>query len=67
MAKQYATEHGYEGSVAEAFIGVFIKNFEKGEKDARTEVAKNALALGLSIEQVSKISGLSVEEISKLV
>ena len=39
---------------------------EKGEKNAKVEAAKNFLAMGLSIEQVAKGTGLSVKDIEKL-
>ncbi len=38
----------------------------EGAKEAKIETAKNALALGLSIEHVSKISGLTIEEIEAI-
>ena len=43
-----------------------IKARQEGRKDAQIEVAKNALALSLPIEQISKISGLSEKEIIKI-
>ena len=39
---------------------------EEGAREAKIESAKNALAMNLTIEQTSKISGLSIEEIQKL-
>ena len=39
---------------------------EKGSQEKALENAKNALALGLDIKTISKITGLSIEEIEKL-
>ena len=39
---------------------------EAGMKQKAVEAAKNALSLNLSIEQVSKITGLPVEQIQQL-
>ena len=39
---------------------------EKGSQEKALENAKNALALGLDFETISKITGLSMEEIEKL-
>ena len=81
LAKKRAREKGFEGEVAEAFIKVFIENFEKGEKigaekerakaeaekkELKIETAKNLLKMGLSVEQISQATGLSIEELQKL-
>jgi predicted transposase/invertase (TIGR01784 family) len=42
------------------------RGLTKGEKRGKAEAARNALALGLSIEQVASITGLSANEISRL-
>ena len=39
---------------------------EKGSQENAIKNAKNALALGLDFETISKITGLSMEEIEKL-
>ena len=39
---------------------------EKGSKETSIENAKNAIALGLADETISKITGLSLEDIAKL-
>ena len=39
---------------------------KEGRKEGRQESARNALALGLSLAQIAKITGLSEEEIGKL-
>ena len=40
---------------------------EKGEKNAKVESAKKMLRDGLSIELVSKYSGLSIDDVSNLI
>ena len=42
------------------------KGLEKGVRDAKFDAAKNALTLGLSAEQASKITGLTLQEIENL-
>ena len=39
---------------------------KEGRKEGLQESARNALALGLSLAQIAKITGLSEEEIGKL-
>jgi predicted transposase YdaD len=39
---------------------------QKGEQKKALEIAKNAIQLGLSNEEISKLTGLSVDEVSKL-
>jgi len=39
---------------------------EKEKKAEKIESAKRALSMGLSVEQVSKITGLSLDEVRKL-
>ena len=39
---------------------------EKGKKENTIENAKNAIAIGLKNEDISKITGLSIEEIENL-
>ena len=42
------------------------EGFAEGEHNAKIETARNFLRLGLSVEQVSKGTGLTIEEIKKL-
>jgi len=50
-----------EGIVEGEKVGI-----EKGEKQAKIEIAKNSLSLGLDIETISKLTGLSIEEIKQI-
>jgi len=42
------------------------RGIEKGEKQAKIEIAKKSLLKGLDIETISDLTGLSIEEIQKL-
>ena len=42
------------------------EGFDEGELFGKQEDARNALALGLSIDQISQITGLSIEDIQAL-
>ena len=46
--------------------GVVDNSFHEGEANKAVEIARSSLKEGLSIELISKITGLSVEEIEKL-
>jgi predicted transposase/invertase (TIGR01784 family) len=39
---------------------------EEGKAEDKIEVTKNALAMGLSVEQIEKLTGMSREEIEQL-
>jgi len=43
-----------------------VEGEKVGEKKAKIESARNALSLGLSVEQVATITGLSIEEVENL-
>ena len=40
--------------------------YEDGSQQAKIETAKNFISMGLSVEQISKGTGLSVEEIKSI-
>jgi predicted transposase/invertase (TIGR01784 family) len=42
------------------------EGIEKGEYKKSIETAKNLLSMGLTIEQISKATGLSLDDIEKL-
>ena len=52
--------------LAEAHEDGVKQGFEQGSKENALENAKNAIALGLDNETISKITGLSLEEIESL-
>ena len=43
-----------------------VEGIEKGKTEEKLEIAKNAKDLGLSVEQIQKLTGLSINEIEKL-
>ena len=57
-AKQVWYEEGVEDGIE--------KGLERGQEKGREAVAKNALANGLSIEMIQKITGLDIKTIEKL-
>ena len=59
-------EEEIETRISDAKIEGEKIGVEKGERRKAIEMARNALALGLPIEQIAKISGLSSEEIEQL-
>ena len=43
------------------------QGIQQGSQQAKIQTAKNFISMGLSVEQVSKGTGLSIEEINALV
>jgi hypothetical protein len=64
---QVSYEEGViEHNRSEARIEGIAEGIEKGKIEEKLEIAKNAKALGLSIEQIQKLTNLSTEEIDRL-
>ena len=61
-AEEEAKERGYNAGIEEGIE----KGIEQGSKEKAFENAKNAIAIGLDSETISKITGLSIEEIEHL-
>ena len=61
-AEEEAKEQGYNAGIEEGIE----KGIEQGSKEKAFENAKNAIAIGLDSETVSKITGLSIAEIEQL-
>lgn len=60
-------EHDVEERAMQRGISQGIeRGISQGERKASVEAARNALALGIPVEQVAKITGLSVAEIGEL-
>ena len=70
LAKRKASENGFEGEAADAFVSAFVENFKKGyaegEKKAKIETARSLLSMGLTVEQIAQGTGLSIEDVEKL-
>lgn len=61
-----AQKEGLEKGMAEGMAQGIKQGIEKGEKNKAIEIAKNAKNIGLSLEQIIKLTGLSKEEIKSL-
>ena len=81
LAKKNASENGFEGEAADAFVSAFVENFKKGyaegmaeerakaEKEKlaeKIEMVKRMLAKGLDISDIADFTGLSVDEIKAI-
>ena len=70
LAKKRASENGFEGEAADAFVSAFVENFKKGyaegEKKAKIETARSLLSMGLTVEQIAQATKSSITEIEKL-
>ena len=62
MEYDYATD--IEVQREEAFEKGVIKGVSQGEHQKAIETAKNLLEMKLSVENISKATGLSIEEIN---
>ena len=73
-AEEEAKERGYNAGIEEGIEKGIEQGIEKGieqgieqgSKEKAFESAKNAIAIGLDSETISKITGLSIEEIERL-
>ena len=65
------TEYDYDTDIAvqrqEAYEDGMEQGIQQGSQQAKIQTAKNFISMGLSVEQVSKGTGLSIEEINALV
>ena len=65
-AEEEAKERGYNAGIEEGIEKGIEQGIEQGSKEKAFENAKNAIAIGLDSETISKITGLSIEEIEHL-
>ena len=61
-----AEEKGLQQGIEKGIEQGIEKGIEQGERKKAIEVAKNAKSIGLSCEQIIKLTGLSKEEIESL-
>jgi predicted transposase/invertase (TIGR01784 family) len=66
MELQMQWAEGKEEGKAEGKEEGKAEGREEGKAEDKIEVAKNALAMGLSVEQIEKLTGMSREEIEQL-
>ena len=57
---------GLKNGIAQGLEKGMAQGLEKGMREKALEVARNALGMGLSIQQAAKISGLDESELAKL-
>ena len=65
-AIETAREKGLTEGLEKGLERGLKKGKEEGEHDAKIETAQNLLSMGLSVNQISKATGLSIEEIKLL-
>ena len=66
---EWFRQNSYENAVWDYNHGMYRaekRGIAKGERRKALETAKNALSMGLIIEQISKLTGLPVEEVQEL-
>ena len=59
-------EYNYDEDIAAQRQEAFDDGIQQGELQKAIETARNLLKMSLSIQDISKATGLSVEEINKL-
>ena len=62
ISREEERQQGKEEGLAEGLE----KGKEEGEHNAKIETAKNLLSMGLSVDQISKATGLSIKDINAL-
>ena len=65
-AREEGLAEGLEKGKEEGLAEGVEKGKEEGEHNAKIETAKNLLSMGLSVEQISKATGLSIKDINAL-
>ncbi len=62
-AVDYAREEGME----EGLVKGMEKGIEKGIEKEKIQIAQNCLKEGISIETISRLTGLSIEQIKSII
>ena len=63
LAEFDAEQRGYKEGVSDGISQGISQGIAQGEHQAKIETAKNLLVMKLSVENISKATGLSIEEI----
>lgn len=66
LAEQDAEKRGYNAGIADGVAQGLAQGISQGAEQKAIETAKNFLNENLSIEQVSRCTGLSLETVQKL-
>ena len=62
LAEQDAEKRGYKAGITDGIM----QGISQGAEQAKIETAQNLLAMGLSLDNIAKATGLSVETLKKL-
>ena len=66
LAEQDAEKRGYKAGVTDGISQGIMQGITKGAEQAKIETAQNLLAMGLSLDNIAKATGLSLETLKKL-
>ena len=66
LAEFDAEQRGYKEGVSDGISQGIAQGISQGEHQAKIETAKNLLAMKLSVENISKATGLSLETIENI-
>ncbi|MBR0055018.1 MAG: hypothetical protein IJP65_06925, partial [Bacteroidales bacterium] len=61
--REFAEQAGYERGIQDGMVTGMEKGREEGREEALLQTAKNFLALGISVADVAKATGLSEDQI----
>ena len=64
--KQYAAHKVLNDNWLEGWTKGWVKGFKEGIEEEKLETAKRLIAMGLSLEQIAKGTGLPLDSVSKL-
>ena len=62
----FASEQGHEAGFAEGMEKGIERGMEKGSIEAKVDIARNLAAIGMSMDQISKVTGLPESAIRDL-
>lgn len=65
--RRYLEDMGYAKSMLLSSRDAgFVKGREEGEKNAKFDIARNAKAMGMAVEDIAKLTGLSMDEVARV-
>ena len=65
--RRYLEDMGYAKSMLSSSRDAgFVKGREEGEKNAKLDIARNAKAMGMAVEDIAKLTGLSMDEVARV-
>ena len=63
---QEGRKEGLQQGIQEGRQQGLQQGLQQGQQQSKLEIARNALAMGLSVEQITQLTGLTKEEIEKI-